>query len=140
MSDRAFVDTNILVYAHDTTTGSKHRTARELVEGLWSTRGGVISTQVLQELYVNVRRKVRSPLPVAEARRLLGDYLRWEVVVNTGESILEALEIEDRYGLSFWDSLIVQAAIGSGVERLYSEDLGHRQAYGPLQVINPFAG
>ncbi len=140
MSDRAFVDTNILVYAHDTTTGSKHQRARELVESLWSTRGGVISTQVLQELYVNVRRKVRSPLPVAEARRLLGDYLRWEVVVNTGESILEALELEDRYGLSFWDSLIVQAAIGAGVERVYSEDLGHRQTYGPVQVINPFAG
>lgn len=77
---------------------------------------------------------------MAEARRLLIDSLRWEVVVNTGESILEALEIEDRYGLSFWDSLIVQAAIGSGVERIYSEDLGHGQNYGPVQVINPFAG
>ncbi len=139
MSDRAFVDTNVLVYAHDAAAGSKHRKARELVEGLWSDRGGVISTQVLQELYVNVRRKVRTPLPLAEARRLLGDYLRWEVIVNTGDSILEALEIEDRYGLSFWDALIVQAAIASGVERLYSEDLGHGQAYGALRVVNPFA-
>jgi predicted nucleic acid-binding protein len=140
MSDRAFVDTNVLVYAHDTASGPKHHRARELVEDLWNTRGGVISTQVLQELYVNVRRKVQAPVPVAEARRLLMDYLRWEVVVNTGESIFEALEIEDRYGLSFWDSLIVQAAIGSGVDRLYSEDLGHGQAYGHVRVINPFAG
>ncbi|HET7294483.1 MAG TPA: PIN domain-containing protein [Vicinamibacteria bacterium] len=139
MSDRAFVDTNVLVYAHDTASGPKHRRATELVENLWSTRGGVVSTQVLQELYVNLRRRVRTPLPLDEARRLIGDYLRWEVVVNTGESIVEALEIEDRYGLSFWDSLIVQAATRSGVERLYSEDLGHGQLYGTVRVVNPFA-
>lgn len=68
MSDRAFVDTNILVYAHDRAAGDKHRAARELVEKLWECRTGVVSTQVLQELYVIVRRKARQPLSTSDAR------------------------------------------------------------------------
>lgn len=138
MSDRFFVDTNLLVYAHDTSSGLKHDTARELVERLWHDRSGVLSTQVLQELYVSLR-KARHPLPAAEARQVLADYLRWEIVVNTGESVLEATELEERYRLSFWDALIIQAAGTSGAEVLYSEDLSHGQAYGSVRVVNPLA-
>lgn len=140
MSDRAFVDTNILVYAHDRAAGVKHEAARTLIERLWQERSGVVSTQVLQELYVTLRRKTRSALSPAEARQLLVDYLRWEVVVNTAESILEAIEIEERFGLSFWDALVVHAATASGVETLYSEDLSHGQKYGSVRVRNPLAG
>jgi len=138
MSDRFFVDTNLLVYAHDTSSGLKHNKARELVERLWHDRSGILSTQVLQELYVSLR-KARHPLPAAEARHVVADYLRWEIVVNTGESVLEAAELEERYGLSFWDALIIQAAAASGAEVLYSEDLSHGQAYGTVRVVNPFA-
>jgi len=138
MSDRFFVDTNLLVYAHDTSSGLKHDKARELVERLWADRSGVLSTQVLQELYVSLR-KARHPLAAAEARQVVADYLRWEIVVNTGESVLEAAELEDRYRLSFWDALIIQAAAASGVEVVYSEDLSHGQAYGTVRVVNPFA-
>ena len=136
MSDRAFVDTNILVYAHDNTAGSKHERARALVEQLWADRSGVLSTQVLQELYVSLR-KARNPMPAAEARQVVADYLRWEVVVNNGDSVVEAAELETRYRISFWDALIVQAASTSGVEILYSEDLSAGQAYGPVRVVNP---
>ncbi len=137
MSDRFFVDTNILVYAHDRGAGEKYEKARELVAGLWKHRTGAISTQVLQELYVNVRRKAAAPISIEEARLLIEDYLSWEVVVNDGSSLLRALEVETRYQISFWDALIVQAAEQCGATILYSEDLSHGQEFGTVQVVNP---
>ena len=106
MSDRYFVDTNILMYAHDTSAGAKHERAKSLVETLWRDRTGVVSTQVLQELSVNLRRKVGRPLDVKTTREIITDYLTWQVVVNGGESILEALDLEARYRISFWDALV----------------------------------
>jgi len=138
MNGKQFVDTNILVYAHDRSAGAKHRRARALLDELWRTGAGVVSTQVLQELCVNVRRKAGQPLDQRETRDLVADYLSWEVVLNTGQSILEALEIEQRYGISFWDALIIHAAESAGAEVLYSEDLSHGQTYGTLRVVNPF--
>jgi predicted nucleic acid-binding protein len=137
MSDKVFVDTNILVYAHDRAAGAKHERARSLIESLWKSDGGIISTQVLQELCVSLRRKAARPLPVEETQRLIEDYMAWEIVVNTAESVVEALEIESRYKISFWDALIVQAAGSSGAAILYSEDLAHGQSYGSVRVVNP---
>ena len=138
MSDRYFVDTNILMYAHDTAAGEKHARAKALVEDLWESRSGVISTQVLQELAVNLRRKARKPLDARATREVISDYLAWHVVVNGGDSILEALDVEARYQVSFWDALVIQAAHAAGVEILYSEDLSDGQRYGGVRVQNPF--
>jgi predicted nucleic acid-binding protein len=74
---------------------------------------------------------------VEEVRRIIQDYLSWEVVVNTPGSVLQALEIEVRYKTSFWDALVLQAAESSGAAVLYSEDLASGQKYGPIRVINP---
>ena len=137
MSDRYFVDTNILMYAHDTSAGPKHERARAIVEELWRDRTGVVSTQVLQELSVNLRRKAGRPLDTKATRELVVDYLTWQVVVNGGDSILEALDLETRYQISFWDALVLQAAQASGAAILYSEDLSHGQTYGSVRVINP---
>jgi predicted nucleic acid-binding protein len=137
MNDRVFVDTNVLVYAHDVSTGAKHERARSLVERLWQERSGAVSTQVLQELYVSLR-KARHPLASKEARAVVADYLRWEVVVNSGESILDAIELEQRYAVSFWDALIIQSSRTCGAEILYSEDLSDGQVYDSVRVVNPF--
>jgi predicted nucleic acid-binding protein len=137
MSDRYFVDTNVLMYAHDNSAGEKHERAKALVEELWRERKGVVSTQVLQELAVNLRRKAARPLDAKTTREIVADYLTWQVVVNGGESILEALDLEARFQISFWDALIVQAAQASGAEILYSEDLSDGQTYGTVRVINP---
>ena len=94
MNGKCFVDTNILVYAHDRSAGLKHQRARALIEGLWESGHGVLSTQVLQELCINLRRKISKPLPVAEVRQLIRDYSAWEVITNTPESVLEALDGE----------------------------------------------
>lgn len=138
MSDRYFVDTNILMYAHDTAAGDKHARAKALVEDLWQNRTGVVSTQVRQELAVNLRRKARKPLDAKATREVVSDYLAWQVVVNGGDSILEALEMEARYRISFWDALIIQAAQTAGADVLYSEDLSDGQRYGSVTVENPF--
>jgi predicted nucleic acid-binding protein len=138
MSDKCFVDTNILVYAHDRAAGVKHTRARQLVEDLWNSGKGVLSTQVLQELCVSLRRKARHPLSLEEVRLLIEDYLSWQVVINTPSAIIQALELEARYKISFWDALIVQAAENSGVAILYSEDLSAKQSYSSIRVVNPF--
>ena len=140
MAQKYFVDTNILIYAHDRSAGVKHDRARRAVEELWNSGEGVLSTQVLQELCINLRRKVAKPLPVDEVRQLIEDYLSWEVVVNTPESVLQALEIEVRHKISFWDALVLQAAESAGAEVLYSEDLATGHHYGTIQVVNPLAG
>jgi predicted nucleic acid-binding protein len=137
MPDKFFVDTNILLYAHDHSAGRKHERARQLVEHLWTSGEGVLSTQVLQELCINLRRKIARPLPVEEIRQIIQDYLSWEIVVNSPASVLQALEIEVRYQTSFWDALVLQAAETSGASVLYSEDLATGQKYGAVQVINP---
>jgi predicted nucleic acid-binding protein len=139
MSDRYFVDTNILMYAHDTSAGAKHERAKALVEELWRNRTGVVSTQVLQELAVNLRRKAGRPLDVKATREIVADYLTWQVVVNGGESILGALDLEGRFQVSFWDALVIHAAESSGATVLYSEDLSHGQVYGSVRVLNPLA-
>lgn len=137
MSDKYFVDTNILVYAHDNSTGVKYRRAQALLLQLWNSGQGVLSTQVLQELCINLRRKAGNPMPMEEVRKLIREYSTWEVVTNTPESVLRALDIETRYKTSFWDALILQAAEDAGASILYSEDLATGQRYGAIQVVNP---
>ena len=137
MSGKCFIDTNILVYAHDRSAGVKHERAQRLLEQLWDSGQGVLSTQVLQELCINLRSKISHHLPVDEVRRLIRDYAKWEVVTNTSESVLQALDIELRYKTSFWDALILQAAESSGASILYSEDLATGQRYRAVRVINP---
>jgi predicted nucleic acid-binding protein len=137
MADKYFVDTDILLYAHDPSSGAKRDRARQLIAHLWTTGEGVLSTQILQELCVNLRRKVMPPLGMDEIRRLVQDYLSWEIVVNNPQSVMQALEIEVRFKVSYWDALVLHAAETAGAAVLYSEDLSDRQRYGAVQVVNP---
>ena len=136
-SDRAFVDSNVLIYAHDVDAGRKHDVARALLRDLWLSRTGVLSTQVLHEFYVNVTRKIRTPLKKAEARAVVRTYVPWCVEPETGD-VNEAFRIEDEAGLGFWDALIVAAAVRSGAVRVLSEDLNAGQVISGVTVINPF--
>ena len=138
MNVKAFVDTNVLVYAYDRGAGSKHERASGLLEELWVDGNGLLSTQVLQEFYVNVRRKAKKPISHEQARTLIADYLSWNPFVNDGATMLEAINVEQRYKLSFWDALIVVAAQKSGASVLFSEDFNDGQKFGAVQVQNPF--
>jgi predicted nucleic acid-binding protein len=101
-------------------------------------RNAVISTQVLQELYTSLRRKSAVPLPAVEVERILRDYFAWDVVINTRQSVLDAISIETRFRVSFWDALILQAAKRGGADTVYTEDLSHGQVYDRVKAINPF--
>jgi len=138
MSDKYFLDTNVLVYAHDRLAREKHERAMTLVEQLWSTGLGVLSTQVLQEFCATVRRKLAQPLSLDDTQRVVRQYLAWEVVVNRPTDVLQAIEIEARYRISFWDALILNSAERSGATTLYTEDLSNGQMYGSVRVVNPF--
>jgi predicted nucleic acid-binding protein len=135
----SFVDTNILVYAEDRDAKSKHDVARDLVVGLWQSREGVLSIQVLQELYLTVTRKLKKPLSPSKALTVVEEYLTWTVVENTGGLLIDSIELQHKAQLSFWDALIIQAAIVSGCDTLYSEDLNAGQRFGSVVVLNPFA-
>jgi predicted nucleic acid-binding protein len=138
MSGKCFVDTNVLVYVYDLSAGVKCSRAQELTSELWDLRKGVVSTQVLQELYIALRRRLKIPVSIADASGIVRDYFEWEVVINGRDSIIRAAELEARYKISFWDGLILQAAERAGADLMYSEDLSHGQIYGSVKVLNPF--
>jgi len=138
MSGKCFVDTNVLVYVEDLSTGPKCARAQELTSDLWDSGKGVVSTQVLQELYIALRRRLKILVSIADASEIVRDYFEWEVVINNRDSIIRAAELEARYKISFWDGLILQAAERVGAQVIYSEDLSHGQIYGNVKVLNPF--
>lgn len=133
-----FVDTNVLVYAYDETDAAKSTIAKKLVADLWRTRDGVISTQVLQELYVTLTRKVRRPLSKAKGRTIVGRHTRWQVHALSAGDVVEAMDLEQRHSLSFWDALIIVAAARSGAERLLTEDLQHGRTIAGVRIVDPF--
>ena len=132
-----FIDTNILVYAYDADAGMKHTKAREVLLDCWENESGCLSTQVLQEFYVTVTRKLAKKISPLEARAVIETYCAWPIFLPTADDILAASEIEERYGFSFWDSLIVVGAQKLGATNLASEDLQDGQEIGSLNIINP---
>ena len=139
MTAPIFVDTNVLIYAHDVEAGDRHETARRLLTQLWRSRRGTLSTQVLQEFYVNVTRKIPVPLDRPTARRLVRQYGVWPVVTVNAADVAEASEIEEQAQVSFWDALILVAAQRAGAGTLLSEDMSGGQVMAGIRVLNPFA-
>ncbi|HET8785064.1 MAG TPA: PIN domain-containing protein [Candidatus Limnocylindrales bacterium] len=135
----AFVDTNILVYAHDASETSKQPVARSLLESLWRDRRGTISTQVLQEFYVIATRELAQPIPRAEAREIVHLYSAWPVVLVDPTVILGATRVEEDHQLSFWDALVVEAARVAGASTVLTEDLQHGRVIEGIRIENPFA-
>ncbi|HVD14337.1 MAG TPA: PIN domain-containing protein [Actinomycetota bacterium] len=133
-----FVDTNVLVYARDASEPGRQPQALAWIEHLWRTRTGRLSFQVLQEYYATTTRRLRPGLHPEQARADVRDLLAWRPV-PTGAEVLEAgWRVEDRFGLSCWDGLIVAAARIAGCEYLLTEDLQHGSDLDGLRVIDPF--
>jgi predicted nucleic acid-binding protein len=137
MSGVAFVDSNILVYAHDRDGGPRRERARQLCEKLWQGRSGCVSVQVLQELHVTVIRKLRTPVAKARARERVRAYSSWVVSPTTPETVLRATEPSEAAEIGFWDALIVAAAEQSGADTLFCEDLNDGQVIAGVRVVNP---
>jgi predicted nucleic acid-binding protein len=137
--NRQFVDTNVLVYAYDVTTGDKHSRARALIEELWETREGCLSVQVLQEFFVTTTRKIPKPLDVPAATRIIDDLAHWHVHAPAANDVLAAIGIHQQTGASFWDAMILRSAKELGCQILQSEDLNPGQQYEGVQVRNPMS-
>lgn len=136
---RTFVDTNVLVYSYDASEPVKQPIARGLLESLWSTHAGTLSTQVLQEFYNTVTHKVPNRLAPAEARDIVAIYSTWPVVVIRPSLILSASRLHERHELSFWDALVVEAARVAGADVLLTEDMQHGRIIEGVRIENPFA-
>ena len=140
MSDSmGFLDTNTLVYANDTSYPEKQALARTLVTGLLASGTGCISTQVLAEFWVTVTRKLKQALPVELARQQIALFNGFTIVAVDHAIFLDALAIQERYRVSFWDAQILAAAHRAGCSELYTEDLQSEGIFGDIRVVNPFA-
>ena len=133
-----FIDTNILVYAYDLSAGRKHRLAAQTLEDCWETGSGCLSIQVLHEFFVIATRKIAKPLDPSSARQIVADLGLWRCHVPEVGDLLQAIDLQQQYRLSFWDALVLQSAARLGCRRLISEDLSHGSTYGDVQVVNPF--
>lgn len=135
----SFVDTNVLVYAHDRTAGDKSTRARELVQELWLSGKGCLSVQVLQELFVTLTRKVPLPLDLDGAALIVSDFSSWRTHAPNATDVVAAIEINRLAGISFWDAMIVRSAAKLACPVLYSEDLNDGQIYEGVRVVDPFS-
>lgn len=138
MTARCFLDTNILVYAYNTGGDFRHGIAKELLLDLWKNKTGILSTQVLIECAAVLTGKFK--LPKKKVAEWLAPYQEWDVVGVDLTLLLQALGLKNKFRLSFWDSLILQAALDSGAKILYSEDFQNGQKMEGLSIINPFMG
>jgi predicted nucleic acid-binding protein len=134
-----FVDTNILVYARDSSDPVKQLRGDDILRVMWRKRSGRLSAQVLQEYYVIVTRKLKPGLPPSEARQDIRDLHSWGPSQVTTSILESAWEIEDRVGLSWWDSLIVASALDCGATTLLSEDMQDGLTIRSLEIVNPFS-
>lgn len=140
MKDKIFLDTNIIVYAHDRSSSDKNTTAKEIMDYLWESKKGVLSVQVLQEFFVCVTKKIINPLQIKNARMILEYLSTWEVIVNDKQITMQAVDLHEKHRFSFWDSLIIQAAVQSNSNLLFSEDLPDGQVVMGTKILNPFDG
>ena len=139
VSQRQFVDTNVLIYAHDRSAGPKHQRAKALIQELWNSGGGCLSIQVLQEFYVNVTCKVAQPLTPESAAQIIGDLSVWSVHRPSVDDVLYAIRLQSRFQLSFWDAMILHSAAALDCRVLWSEDLKPGRSAAGVVVENPFA-
>jgi predicted nucleic acid-binding protein len=139
MSDVFFVDTNILIYSQDQDAGAKRERAIETLKALWASGAGRLSVQVLQEFYVNVTRKLATPVARSTAREVISAYGAWVREPTTPATVMRATDLADMAQISFWDALIVASAEQMGASAVYSEDLNAGQTIVGIKIINPLA-
>lgn len=133
-----FVDTNILIYAFDSTAGEKRDRARALLDQLWLEMRGRLSIQVLQEFYVAVTQKVQNPIRRESAAEIVRDLSYWQLHAPVAEDVQGAIRLQQRYKTSFWDAMILWSAQQLGCQEVWSEELSESQDYDGVLVINPF--
>ena len=137
MSDKAFFDTNVLVYAFDNSAPEKSDVSKELIHDFGEDGNLVLSTQVLQELYVTLTKVGRSLLTQEEAAEIVNDFAEFPLVRVDKNIISRAMKRHQSKAFSFWDAMIVEAALQSGCSQLLSEDMHDGLVIDSLTISNP---
>lgn len=132
-----FFDTNVLVYLVDSDQPEKQEVARGLVERYLAEGDGAISVQVLREFF-SASRKLRTPVPVETAREAVEYFASFSPLAEDAPMVLRAVRRTGEMSISFWDALIVEAALKSGADRLFTEDMQHGRVIEGMRVVNPF--
>jgi predicted nucleic acid-binding protein len=136
VSERVFIDTNVIVYADDADAGAKQRIAQKVLRRHIVASSAVVSTQILQEFFVIATRKLG--VPAEHARRKVELLAQLETVIVRPELVLAAIDLHRLHAISFWDALVVRCAAVSGCTRVLTEDLSHGQVIDGVKVENPF--
>jgi len=139
MSGRAFFDSNIFVYLFDEDSPAKQTRAQELFDGHARSGQIALSPQVLQEFYVTVTRKLARPLSGEEALAAVTHLTTFPLVPVDSSTVLRAVHLHQNASLSFWDALIIQAALEGNCRKVFTEDMQHGRRFGELVIENPFA-
>ena len=138
MRDKNFFDSNILIYAYDTRDPHKQNQAQELLLKATQSQAAVLSAQVLGEFFVVVTKKIPQPMTSSEAAEVIAELGALEIVPLDFSLVQRAIVTQQKYGTSYWDSLIISAAERAGCVRILSEDLNSGQLYHGIEVQNPF--
>jgi predicted nucleic acid-binding protein len=139
MSDKVFIDTNILLYAYDRDAGTKHEIARELIRRCWEDASGVISIQVLSEFFVRATRESNSFVSPDEAEAIIQNLSHsWTIVIPDVPVVLEAIRGRKAHQLSYWDAMIWATAKQAKIDTIFTEDLQHGQMIEGVTFVNPF--
>jgi predicted nucleic acid-binding protein len=133
-----FIDTNVLLYGVDDADPVKRDRAREWIAACWQRRCGRLSTQVLNEYYVNVKKKFSKAIAQGDARAEIRRYQHWRPWVIDHPTIETAWAVESRFGMHYWDALMIAAAQQQGCTLFLSEDLQHEQQIDGVRIVNPF--
>ena len=136
----SFLDTNVLVYAFDISDPQRSRLANQLMERLMDENALCTSSQVLGEFFTTSTRKLRVPLSPAEALKAIDGIAAWPVLATDYRLVRDACELSISAKVSYWDALIICAALRSGATKLYSEDLNDGQRFLGVEIVNPFRG
>jgi predicted nucleic acid-binding protein len=138
MSDKFFIDTNILVYANDITDAAKNLKSKDIILQGMHDDTLVLSTQVLSEFYVTVTKKIERPLSSIEAKEEIELLKSVEVIEISIDMIIRAIEFSERFKVSYWDALIIASAIEAKCQIIYSEDLSSGQKFESTSILNPY--
>lgn len=138
MRGRSFVDTNVFVYCFDAGEPAKRKRSLAILEGDSDVGDLVLSTQVLQEFYAAVTRKLKRPLPAPDAAAAVQELAKLSVVQIDLAMVISAVADCQAHQLSLWDALILRSALTASCERVLTEDLQHGFMFGSVRVENPF--
>lgn len=133
-----FIDSNVLIYAYDTSELLRHTQAKALIRRLWQSGNGAMSIQVTQEFTYNISRKVKRPLQLNEVADILEEFKPWKFHSPTLENVARAARSVEHFKVSFWDALILESASALGCGIVWSEDLNHGRVYAGVKIQNPF--